>query len=58
MWSLQPRHGGPLPPPAGDTSHVVEGPSDSHGFAAAAAAVEAAWLPHVVAQCAKQHLDW
>lgn len=57
MWSLQPRRGGPLPPPAGDIKHAVESLPSSHEFTEAASAVEAAWLPHVVAQCAKQQLD-
>ncbi len=58
MWSLQPRRAGPLPPPAGHSDHGTASLSDSQLSTAATSAVEAAWLPHVVAQCAKQQLAW
>ena len=58
MWSLQPRRGGSLPPPTERMEHGAPGLSDSHLSTAAALASEAAWLPHVVAQCAKDQLQW
>jgi uncharacterized NAD(P)/FAD-binding protein YdhS len=58
MWSLQPRRGSSLPPPTRHVDHGAESLTDSHLSTAAASAVEVAWLPHVVAQCAKQQLDW
>ena len=60
MWSLQPRRGGSLPPPTEHTvaDRGVASPPDSYLSTAASSAIEAAWLPHVVAQCAKKQLEW
>ena len=55
MWSLRPlREMTPelSPPPAG---RVVRGVA---GGGPASEALEAVWLPHLIARCAKQQLSW
>jgi hypothetical protein len=63
MWSLGPLRNGPRPPAAGHSNELAGSQplvpaGGDRPSAAAAAAAEAAWLPHLVARCAKQQLVW